>query len=509
MDQKNEAAKMKYSFSGPEIPYAWVCLLLGYLFCRTVPIFLNPLGGLIFILAVYAASGMILVIKRQRPTGTSVAAACVSLVMGLVPVVTESTFLVCLAYLLALLSYCYAMSAVYGNTLEKGCSNCLPMDCFQAALLMPFYSITRIFAALFQGKMKPVLILVGKIVAGILLAAIPAALAAALLSYDDGFSSLMEHIWSIPIEDVLSHLRCILFGVPLAMYLFGLYFSSAQKITWPNMTAETARQGIRNVRMLPRLTAAVAVLPVLFVYAVFFFSQWKYYISGFTGVLPEGFSYAEYAREGFFQLCAVSVINLLLLQAVTLFTRRKGEKSELTVRLICVVLSLFTLILIATAAAKLWLYIGSYGLTHKRIYAMWLMVLIGIVYLIITVGEFLPKLKTIFVSVCVCVVLFAVLSLCNVSRITADYNVDRYLNGSLQSVDVELLEELGDSAVPAMVKLARATENEADPAKQKLHSQLNDILQLRIMLLDRKDRSLFAFTIHGWQAEKALKEYGK
>ncbi len=507
MEEYSSSAEIKYQFSGGEIRFAWACLFLGYLFFRTVPIASNPLGGLIFIMSLYILSAGILAVKKRCPAKMSVIAACVSLVMGIVPVVTESRLLVNIAYGFALLSYCYAVSAAFGNTLEKGCSNCLPLDCFQAVFVIPFFSIFKLFSALYHKKFRSCWRLMGKVAAGILLALIPAAMVTLLLSYDAGFSKIMRNIWSVPEEEVQSHLASLLLGMPLAMYLFGLYLSSSQNKVWSKLTARSAQQGLQKVRRLSRLTAAVAVVPVLAVYVIFFLSQFQYYISGFTGVLPEGFSYARYAREGFFQLCAVSVINLVILLAVTLFTRRKVEKADWTVRLICTVLCLFTLILIATAAAKLWLYIGSYGLTHKRIYAMWLMVLIGIIYLVITVGQFAPKLKTVFVSVCVCVLMFGALSLCNVSRITADYNVDRYLDGSLQSVDVSLLEELGDSAVPAMVRLAEATQEDTD--RQELYTELDDTLQRKIRRLERKDRSVFAFAVYDWQAEKALKEYGK
>ena len=33
--------------------------------------------------------------------------------------------------------------------------------------------------------------------------------------------------------------------------------------------------------------------------------------------LPEGYTYAQYAREGFFQLLAVSILNLILVLAVS------------------------------------------------------------------------------------------------------------------------------------------------------------------------------------------------
>ena len=237
---------------------------------------------------------------------------------------------------------------------------------------------------------------------------------------------------------------------------------------------------------------------------VFFISQWKYYVSGFTGILPEDFSYAEYARQGFFELCAVSVLNLLLIVGIAFFIRRGKNGQSIILKIVATVFCLCTLILISTAIAKLVMYINCYGLTPKRIYAMWLMVLIGIIFLLIALGQFVRKFKAVAASVSVAIVLFAAMCVCNVNALCANYNVDRYLNGSLETVDVIALKELGDSAIPALVKLDHAIEQDAEPL---LKQQVNRILRDRAAELNNEKFSLFAFSLPSAMAKSALQDY--
>ena len=204
---------------------------------------------------------------------------------------------------------------------------------------------------------------------------------AILLSYDDGFTDLMHRIFSadVSIADAFSHVNCALFGILLGMYLFGLYTASTDKEEHTRITADGLDKTARACRRLSAITVLCATVPILFLYAVFFVSQWQYYVSAFTGTLPENLSYAQYAREGFFQLCAVAVINLCMTAAASLLTRRKDEKPPVFLKIITVLYAAFTLVLIATAISKMILYIDTYGLTQKRVYTSVFMIAMAVV----------------------------------------------------------------------------------------------------------------------------------
>lgn len=87
-----------------------------------------------------------------------------------------------------------------------------------------------------------------------------------------------------------------------------------------------------------------------------------------------GMTYAQYARSGFFQLCAVCAINGCVIAAAH-FTGKERNGSRLKRPVI--VMCLLSLLLLCTAGAKMAMYIAAYGLTPKRIisslFLLWLM----------------------------------------------------------------------------------------------------------------------------------------
>ena len=256
----------------------------------------------------------------------------------------------------------------------------------------------------------------------------------------------------------------------------------------------------RQFRLLSSVSALTAVLPLLFVYVVFFISQWKYYVSGFTGVLPEDFSYAEYAREGFFQLCLVSVINFVIILAVTLCIRRKDERPPIALKLITTVLSVFTLILISTAISKMVLYIEHFGLTRLRVFSTWFMILLAVLFILAAVSMYVKRIKTVLVSVLVCLAFFSVLALSCPDTLIAEYNVDRYLDGTLETVDIDAMYELRDAAVPAMVRLY---ENMPKDTSVELKLDLYDYLEENLQDYGEKT-SFFSFDLPAYRAKNAL-----
>ena len=148
------------------------------------------------------------------------------------------------------------------------------------------------------------------------------------------------------------------------------------------------------------------------------------------------------------------------------------------------------------------MYIDCYGLTQKRIYAMWLMVLIGLVFILIALGQYLRKIKVVAVCLSVSIVMFAGLSVCNVNALCARYNADRYLSGDLDTLDVVAMRELGDSAVPSLVRIATSMDAEKDP---QIKEDIDKFLRYKKVQLQRD--TFFSFSIPSALAKSALKDY--
>lgn len=494
----------KPAYCRTDTVYAWLCFVFGFLFCQAAPVTGHPLGGFLLILGLYITGFVILSLKKVKLTAACILSTVSSLILSAVLILSESGFLLRLSYTYCLAGYCYFLYTAFGNTAEKGFSDYIYLDYFKALCVFPFQSFRAIFSVISTDATKKGSQVFLKVLIGCAMAVIPTAFVFAFLSYDDGFLSILERIFSFDSEAVFRLIRNLLFTVPLGMYGFGLYNSAHKGVAKDRLSIDTCKKNIQAVKVLPQITAAVAVLPIAFLYVVFFISQWQYYISGFTGDLPANFSYAEYARQGFFQLCAVSVINLALIVFISIFISRGSQNKGIVLKILTAVFCLFTLILISTAVSKLIMYIQYYGLTQKRIYAMWAMAVIAIVFSVIALGQFISKIRIVALSFTVTVVLFAALGLCNVNAITAGYNADRYLSGTLQTVDTGEMERLGDSAVPALVKLAQNMDTEQNP---DLKLSIDMILHDAAVELQQKKGCLFQWNLPAAMARRALKTY--
>lgn len=491
-------------YTGKDTAYAWLSLLFAFLFCQAVPVVNHPMGAFLVIVGLYVSGFVVLIVKKAKIGPVCILSAISSLVIASALLLTNTKFLINLSMTYCLASYCYFIYAALGNRIEEGFSDYVYIDFIKIIFIMPFCCLFSIFPAIFNKRNGRGSWLLVKIIIGIMLAVIPTGLVLLFLSYDSGFIKILDNIFAFEWGEVFHTIVSLIFTVPLAMYGFGLYAASDRKKLHTTMTVQGCDKVLSKTKILPQLTAVVAVLPIVFLYVVFFVSQWKYYVSGFTGVLPEELSYAEYARKGFFELCAVSVINLLMIVGIAFFIRRGKNGKSVILGIVASVLCLCTLILISTAVSKLVMYIETYGLTQKRIYAMWLMVLIGIMFVVIAVGQFVKKPKTVAVCLSVAIVMFAALSVCNVNALCARYNADRYLAGTLDTLDVDAMSKLGDSAIPSLVKVVNAMD---DKKESELADQIHEVLTAAVEKNKEEKFSVFGFSVPDAQAKAALKDY--
>lgn len=521
-DTEKENKKVKKpsrSYTASDIVFAWFSLLSGYLLCRVFPALFNTSGATAFIVALFGFTAVFLTVSKRKPgilpTLTAVSAVAISFSL----IISSNDFINFFAYAYALMAYCYFVYASVGKDIKSSFSGQFILDWLKAILFMPVSSIKKIdmLKAITYGKTQKSVKVLIRIGIGIAVAIIPTVTVMLLLNYEDAFTKIFDRIFDFDIETVMSHIASIIFGIPIGIYLYGIYISSVDNKQIAFISDENCKKLEQKIQIAPTVTMLAAVIPLLAVYVIFFISQWHYYVSGFTGKLPENFSYAEYAREGFFQLCVVSAINLAVITAVIVLTK-KGRFHSVIMKTLTVIFSVFTLILISTALSKIAMYIKYYGLTQKRVYATWFMVVLALVFLTVTLSRFIPKIKAPAVSAAILVVAFAALSLCNADRLIAKYNVDRYLDGTHENIDIDALWELEFAAVPEMVRLAKHFDEEqgtniAHP--KQLYSPENvTYYNLRDALVSNTrnivfiEDNIFNYSINRKKAVEALKDIG-
>lgn len=222
-------------------------------------------------------------------------------------------------------------------------------------------------------------------------------------------------------------------------------------------TPKATRKGISA------LTVNTVLIAVAVVYGVYLLSQLAYFSGGFLGILPEGYTLAQYARRGFFEMAWLCALDLgIIILAVWLVA--KQEKSPLSTRLLCLFIGIVTLFLVLTASAKMFLYIGSYGLTRLRVLTEVIMLWLGITTLLVSLWLFLPKLPYMKAILLSALVIGGSVLWADVDTVVARYNVSAYQSGRLETVDVDYLTSLGNGAVPYLHRLTEASDPEVAEA---------------------------------------------
>lgn len=146
--------------------------------------------------------------------------------------------------------------------------------------------------------------------------------------------------------------------------------------------------------------------------------------------LPEGYTYAMYAREGFFQLLAVSILNLIIvLIGMTLFKESRALKIILTIMSLC------TFIMIASSALRMIIYIRYYYMTFLRIFVLWALMVLFFLFVGVIISIFKESFPLFRFSMIVVTVLYLALSFSHPDYIIARINVANAPHTGMESFE--------------------------------------------------------------------------
>ncbi|MDR1513556.1 MAG: DUF4173 domain-containing protein [Propionibacteriaceae bacterium] len=244
----------------------------------------------------------------------------------------------------------------------------------------------------------------------------------------------------------------IILSILLAAYAFAILFANARRSQRGRVDAAQVESFRARCRRLPVAALATPLAVLAALYAVFFAALGSYLTSGLAGRLPDGWTHAEYARQGFFELAGVAAINLAVCAAVRTFAARPEGRYPTVLRALGATLAGLTVLLVVTALSKLLLYIGAYGLTQLRLNVFACLVVWLVVFTALTVWHIRPfRLSALLVPFGLAAVL--ALAWADTDGIVARWNTDHYLSGDLDRIDVPYLANLSEAAVPALVDL--------------------------------------------------------
>lgn len=243
-------------------------------------------------------------------------------------------------------------------------------------------------------------------------------------------------------DDVFSRLvfESFLFRIVVPQNLFGILFMSAFGIlACHSVLLYLARHSFQTEHVSARNGEPVIAITfcstLTILYILFCFIQIKYLFLGLgTSSLPDGFTYAGYARKGFFQLLFVCIINLcLVLFCLHFYRDNKILKGILTV------ISLCTFIMTASSAYRMLLYIKAYQLTFLRVIVLWALAVIFLLMCGVVVYTYKPSFPLFDYGVVIVTCFYIVLSLSKPDAYIAEFNLTQLENHEVDYIDTSYL----------------------------------------------------------------------
>jgi len=219
--------------------------------------------------------------------------------------------------------------------------------------------------------------------------------------------------------------------------------------------------------------------------------------------LPDGMSYAQYARHGFFQLLFVAILNLVIvLLCIKLFKKSTVLKVILTVMSVC------TYIMIASSVVRMVMYIKEYDLTYARFIVLFMLALTAVLMVGVVIRIFsdvFPLFNYIFLAIMAMLILYAYSRPAN---IIANYNLNQTHD---REVDLEYVMRLCDDAVPAVCEYLEENNYKAGDvieADRFLRGDVNiEIYLTDIIRENKKYGAIRGFNFSRYNATKYAEDF--
>lgn len=392
----------------------------------------------------------------------SIKASVFSYVCGILSLAGSATFMLSrdifvnfiMVFLVTALFSIY-ICGISGTFRNKEGSFKMLSDLICGTMVSPFSNISDVSYSLNKSvsKNKSILyVIIGLAVSvPVLLVIIPL-----LVSSDAAFQGLISTI----AKNIGIYIADAFLSILFIPYVFSYAFSKKNNL---KTGSETFAKNKKSIRFSPSIVSTTFLCVISITYLVYLFSQLAYFFSAFSGILPEGYEYTAsvYARRGFFEMFAICVINIAIISIINIVTKRGSEnKVSKPLKAAEFFISMFSIVLLTTAMSKMKLNIEIFGLSKYRLLVSMFMVMLLVIILFFVIHIFCPKVKYMQPIIIFCSALFIICAFADMDCVVAKYNVNAYSNNKIESIDVNYLDNLSDSAVPYIIELANDKNDE-------------------------------------------------
>jgi len=305
-----------------------------------------------------------------------------------------------------------------------------------------------------------------------------------LASADAEFSGIFTNLFDrITLPKLSENFFNILFRIIVGIIFF-LYLSAVTNYLIFNFQNKKEENNKILKISSDALKILLAVLNII--YVVFDVIQIKSLILHQTSM---DITYAEYARQGFFQLMLVSAINIV----VILLTKSNETKKDTTYnKAMCITMILLTLIIIISSFIRMNMYESAYGCTMLRV-LVYISLIVEIILLIPTIIYILnKKINILKYYLIILVSSYSFINLLPLNNIIAERNINRYYNN--HRLDVDYLKEL--DCYPKLIELHDKTQDSGLKTQLELYIKVYQV-----------DNNIFEFNLSDYINEQKVEEF--
>ena len=247
------------------------------------------------------------------------------------------------------------------------------------------------------------------------------------------------------------------------------------------------------VRIDPIILGTVLVL-INIVYVLFVFLQFSYLFGAPQGNLPDGSTYAEYARSGFAELVLVTALNFVIMLCGLLYAGPAGKGLQRLNNGLLYVLVLCSGVMLYSAFTRLLLYEQAYGYTTIRFLVHAFMIFLGVLLIVVGLRIHFRRLPLARCYIILALVAYVLVNYAGMDRQIASRNMERYEQTG--QLDMDYLTGLSADAVPSLLKFSR--EHEVPGLGAGLHE--------RWAYLFTEDRGWQSINLSDYLAIRALRQ---
>jgi hypothetical protein len=258
-------------------------------------------------------------------------------------------------------------------------------------------------------------------------------------------------------------IRGLIFSLPI-LFLFLILLSSADFVTSvfmgayafifiPTVTPEHNTRPAQKRLNLGATESYIILGSVSTLFLIFVIIQFAYLFGGLGQVSSTGYTYAEYARKGFFELIAVAAISWMLILTIKKCTAFRTAVQGLLFKWLSGILMAEVVVIMLSAHRRLNLYEDAYGFTTLRLLSHLFILWLGVAFVLLLIHIVREKSEKYFaLPLFISALCFlALINFINPDNFIARENINRF--DTTGKLDLLYLSNLSDDATPAIARL--------------------------------------------------------